>query len=144
MTRRTIAALAAMALLLAGCGGGGDEGVADQPAQDAATEPAEDTADQEAGEGAAGDTAAGDAVLVQGFRFQPPRLEVAAGTAVSWTNQDDIEHTATAGTPEAPGGEFDVALDTKGAEGSHTFATPGTYAYFCKVHNSMRGEIVVS
>lgn len=139
MTRTTIAAFAAMALLLAGCGGGGDEGVADQPTQDAASEPAEDTAGEDTA-----DTAAGDAVLVQGFRFQPPRLEVAAGTAVSWTNQDDIEHTATAGTPEAPGGEFDVALDTKGAEGSHTFATPGTYAYFCKVHNSMRGEIVVS
>lgn len=140
MTRTMTAALAAMALLLAGCGGGGDEGVADQPT-DAATEPAGDTAADDA---AGQEAAAGDAVLVQGFRFQPPRLEVAAGTAVSWTNQDDIEHTATAGTPEAPGGEFDVALDTKGAEGSHTFATPGTYAYFCKVHNSMRGEIVVS
>ena len=117
---RTMVAITAVLALLTGCGGGGDEGVADQT------------------------PAADSAVLVQGFRFQPETLQVSAGATVTWTNEDDIEHTATAGTPDTPSGEFDVALDGAGATGTHTFDAPGTYAYFCEVHNSMLGEIVVS
>lgn len=147
---RTMVAIIAMLALLTGCGGGGDEGVADQsPATDSGT--AESPGTGEAPDGAAdpaGDADAeaegGDEVLVQGFRFQPERLEVAAGATVTWTNEDDIAHTATAGTPDAPSGEFDVDLDGVGATGTHTFDAAGTYAYFCEVHNSMLGEIVVS
>ena len=138
---RTMVAMAATMALLTGCGGGGDEGVADQsPAAqpDTSESPAEQdpTGEQE--------PAAGSEVLVQGFRFQPDTLEVSTGATVTWTNEDDIQHTATAGAPDAPTEEFDVALDGAGASGSHTFDTPGTYAYFCEVHNSMLGEIVVT
>lgn len=143
MSRTMLAAMAALTLLLAGCGGGGDEGVADQTPE-TQTEAGAGEATPEGGQDAEGAAEVGDAVLVQGFRFQPERLEVAAGATVTWTNEDDVPHTATAGTPEAPGDAFDVALDGVGASGSHTFAEPGTYAYFCEVHNSMRGEIVVS
>lgn len=149
---RTMVAIIAMLALLTGCGGGGDEGVADQsPATGSDTgespdtgEPPADDAAEPAGDAAEGGDEGGDEVLVQGFRFQPERLEVAAGSTVSWTNEDDIAHTATAGTPEAPSGEFDVELDGVGATGTHTFDEAGTYAYFCEVHNSMLGEIVVS
>lgn len=133
---RTIAASAALTVLLTACGGGGDEGVADEPTVAPTSEPAVEETEEAPSEG--------DTVLVQGFRFQPERLEVVAGSTVTWTNEDDIGHTATSGTPDAATGDFDVALDGKGASGMHTFEQPGTYAYFCEVHPSMRGEIVVT
>lgn len=144
---RTMVAITALLVLLTGCAGGGDEGVADQsPGASGSGSPAagdQTEAEAEPADGAAAGTEV-DEVLVQGFRFQPDTREVPAGTTVTWTNEDDIEHTATAGTPDAPSGEFDVDLDGAGTTGTHTFDTPGTYAYFCEVHTSMLGEIVVT
>ena len=77
------------------------------------------------------------------FQFQPGALEVRPGTRVTWTNQDDITHTVTSGTPGSPDGRFDVPLDGQGATGSATFSAPGVYPYFCARHTSMRGEVVV-
>ena len=77
------------------------------------------------------------------FQFQPGALEVRPGTRVTWTNQDDITHTVTSGTPGSPDGRFDVPLDGKGATGGATFSAPGVYPYFCARHTSMRGEVVV-
>lgn len=135
MTRTMAAVLATLALLAAGCGGGGDEGVADRPVTE--DQPEEPTADQTSPD------EAGDRVVVQGFRFQPATLAVPVGTTVTWVNEDDIDHTATAGTPDAPDDAFDVDLAEQGAQGAHTFDEAGTYAYFCQVHTSMTGEIVV-
>jgi plastocyanin len=77
------------------------------------------------------------------FQFQPGALEVRAGTRVTWTNQDDITHTVTSGTPGSPDGRFEVRLDGKGSSGAATFTDPGVYPYFCARHQSMRGEVVV-
>ena len=88
---------------------------------------------------------AGDAdVNVRLFQFRPAPVEVPQGTRVVWTNQDEITHTVTAGTPERPGGGFDLALDGKGTKAGWEFATPGAYPYFCSRHQSMRGEVRVS
>lgn len=87
----------------------------------------------------------GATVSVDGFRFEPPTLEVSTGTAVTWNNDDAINHTATAGTPDEPEeSTFDIDLPDDGATGSHTFEEAGTYPYFCEVHPSMLGEIVVT
>src|SRR5687767_8382684 len=82
-----------------------------------------------------------NAVSITGFLFKPETLSVAAGTTVTWTNSDDIEHTVTSGTPVAPTTEFDSGNKTMGQTFSHAFANPGTFAYFCKNHNGMRGEV---
>jgi plastocyanin len=37
------------------------------------------------------------AVEIRLFQFKPGAVEVKAGTAVTWTNGDDIEHTVTSG-----------------------------------------------
>jgi len=82
-------------------------------------------------------------INIQTFQFQPKQLEVAAGTTVTWINQDDIRHTITSGTPENKDNRFDANLAGKGAKFSFTFAQPGTYSFFCDRHQHMRGEITV-
>src|SRR2546425_10168947 len=82
-------------------------------------------------------------VAVQLFQFQPGVVDVPAGTTVTWRNQDDIEHTVTAGEPERRTGRFDQRLDGRGATATLRFGEPGVYRYFCDRHPSMRGEIRV-
>jgi plastocyanin len=84
------------------------------------------------------------AVRIQLFQFQPGALTVPPGTEVRWTNGDDIEHTVTAGVPDARTGRFDVRLATRGASASVRFTEPGVHPYFCDRHPSMRGEIRVN
>ena len=36
------------------------------------------------------------------------------------------------------------ALTTKGKTFSHTFTAAGTYSYFCKLHPTMVGKVLVS
>ena len=77
-------------------------------------------------------------VTIDNFTFTQPELTVAVGTTVKWVNHDDIPHTATSKT-----GVFrSKALDTDD-KFSFTFATPGSFAYFCALHPHMTGSIVV-
>jgi plastocyanin len=96
------------------------------------------------GEGMGTSPQSGTSVTIQTFQFKPPSLEVKAGTRVIWTNQDDIVHTVTSGTPESRDGRFDSRLDGKGATFSLALTQPGTYTYFCNRHQSMRGEVRVN
>ena len=66
------------------------------------------------------------------------------GTRVVWTNQDEIKHTVTGGTPGQPDGRFSMPLAGKGATASRQFTEPGVYRYFCERHQNMRGEIRVT
>jgi plastocyanin len=84
------------------------------------------------------------AVDVQTFQFQPAAVEVKAGTAITWTNRDEIEHTVTSGDPEHRAGRFDLRLASRGTSASVEFREPGVYPYFCDRHPSMRGEIRVN
>jgi plastocyanin len=82
-------------------------------------------------------------VTVRTFQFRPTPIEVWAGMRVTWTNQDDILHTITSGTPESRDHRFEAPLDGKGASSDVTFPQAGIYPYFCDRHPSMRGEIRV-
>lgn len=96
-------------------------------------------------------------VTVEHVAFSPASLEIDAGTEVTWTNRDaEVVHTATSGLPgdkgvpgldngtqPKPDGTFDGEMDGADASFSFTFDEAGTYAYFCRVHQSMTGEIVV-
>ncbi len=93
--------------------------------------------------GAPGSAESLQGVTVKLFKFQPSPAEVAAGAKVCWTNQDDIAHTITSGTPEKRDGRFNMPLNGKGATATVEFKDPGVYAYFCDRHQSMRGEIRV-
>jgi plastocyanin len=79
------------------------------------------------------------AVSIAGFAFQPGSLEVAAGTTVTWTNDDPAPHTVTAAD-----GSFDSGTLASGATFSQVFDAAGTFAYACAIHPTMTGTIIVS
>lgn len=84
-------------------------------------------------------------VAIAGFRFDPDRVEVAAGSTVRWENEDEILHTVTQGTPDEPGGSIlDGTLDGKGTSYETAPGDPGEYPYFCSRHTSMTGTLIVS
>jgi plastocyanin len=85
----------------------------------------------------------GSVVMIQLFQYQPERLEIKAGTTVTWINNDEVQHTATLGIPENRNGAVSLPLSGKGATVSFTFDRPGDYEYFCERHQSMRGQIRV-
>ena len=70
--------------------------------------------------------------------FSPERIEIAAGTTIVWTNQDQLVHTVIADDGSWHSG--DVA---PGATWSRKFDTPGTYAFHCTPHPFMKGVVVV-
>lgn len=136
--RRVVGAAAVAAVLLAGCGGS-DSGTT-EPGTAASTSPGA-VAD---GTVKAATPAGNSAVTVKQFQFMPAELTVKVGTSVTWTNQDDILHTATSGaTPGTADGKFDGQMDGRGKSFSHLFDQPGRYPYFCSRHTSMTGTVVV-
>ena len=70
--------------------------------------------------------------------FSPAVLEISVGDTVTWTNDDDTEHTVTSST-----GAFDSGTLTEGATFSFTFDTAGDYTYACLFHSDMQATIVV-
>ena len=82
-------------------------------------------------------------VVINNFAFGPTTLTVKRGTTVTWINKDGDAHTVTAvGTAGVKPLFGSNPLDT-GDSFSFTFNAPGTYAYFCKIHPTMKGVIVV-
>jgi plastocyanin len=79
-------------------------------------------------------------VAILDFKFEPETLTVSPGTKVTWLNKDDEPHTAT--SSEKPKRFESGVLDTAQSY-SFTFAEPGSYPYFCKLHPHMTGVIVV-
>jgi plastocyanin len=77
-------------------------------------------------------------VKIDNFTFNPQRVTVKAGTTVTWDNEDDIPHAIAATNKTFKS----KTLDTED-KFSFTFATPGTYEYFCSLHPHMTGTIVV-
>lgn len=89
---------------------------------------------------AATQAASPNQVVIDNFAFGPTTLTVKRGTTVTWINKDGDAHTVT-----AVGAKPLFAsnpLDT-GDSFSFTFNEPGTYAYFCKIHPTMKGAVVV-
>jgi phospholipase C len=77
-------------------------------------------------------------VAIDNFSFTPATLTISAGTTMTWTNHDDVQHTVTAADKSFDSG----AIDTDGTF-SHQFTTPGTYAYHCSIHPTMMAQIIV-
>lgn len=81
---------------------------------------------------------AASAVSIKGFAFVPKSLTVVAGTTVTWTNNDAVNHTAT-----SDAGVWDSGVILPGKSYSYTFKTTGMFPYHCKIHKSMKGTVLV-
>lgn len=87
-------------------------------------------------------TGGGNAVAINNFAFDPPTMTVKTGTTVTWTNyQDGVPHIIASDT----GSPMPFSSDSlsTGASYSFTFTKPGTYAYHCSIHPSMKGTVLV-
>jgi plastocyanin len=78
------------------------------------------------------------AVSIVDLTFEPATIEVDTGAAVTWTNDDGLPHTVTARE-----GDFDSGVLESGDSFSQTFSEPGSHDYFCAIHPSMTGTVVV-
>lgn len=77
-------------------------------------------------------------VPIQAFVFQQAAIVVPAGTTVTWTNADPVDHTVT----DVNLG-WDSGLFGEGVAWSMTFTQPGTYTYYCIPHPMMIGTVEV-
>ena len=80
-----------------------------------------------------------DHVSIASFAFGPATITVKPGTTVTWTQQDEDQHTVTAND-----GSFTSSPLITGTTYTHTFTAPGTYAYHCSIHPFMHGTVVVT
>ena len=117
-TSFTVLASAAV-LSLAGCGDGENE---------FATESGATTAESKA-----------VMVSIADFSYEPAQISVAPGAEITFDNEDEAKHTATA---------EDESFDTDSIEGgaSGTIRAPdqpGTYEFVCTFHANMNGTLVV-
>jgi plastocyanin len=75
--------------------------------------------------------------MAKSYVFEPNAVVVDAGTAVTWTNDDNFTHTVQVD------GQEDHRVD-RSDHVSIRFDKPGTYHYVCTLHRTdMSGEVVV-
>jgi plastocyanin len=78
--------------------------------------------------------------LPRSYIFQPASISVAAGTTVTWTNNDNFTHDV-----EFTTGDRKRLPDMKpGEKSTFTFSQAGSYHYQCHYHpQNMQGDVVV-
>ena len=85
-------------------------------------------------------TPAGETVTVRidGMRFDPESITVKPGTTVTWVHGSQMPHTISGNADGMRSGTL-----YNGQQYSHTFNAEGSYNYFCGLHPSMTGTVVV-
>ena len=155
--RRFVRGLGAggVALTLAGCSSSGAS----------SSESPTDTPTESGGDSSSGETWEQTSTVDMNdeLAFAPKRIEVEAGTTVTWKNVGSIGHSVTAYEGEIPDGatyfasggfESEQAANdgypdegnvTEGGTYEHTFETKGEYKYYCIPHemNGMVGYVKV-
>jgi len=92
----------------------------------------------------AGDTTPqANEVWMQNTSFYPKTKTITAGTEITWINKDSFNHTVTSGTPGNPDKLFSSNVIGSGGTYKHTFNTPGTYNYYCSLHQDVMTGIII-
>jgi plastocyanin len=77
-------------------------------------------------------------VSIYNMSFASKNISVTAGTTVTWTNDDDMQHTVT-----ADDNSFTSPTLQIGDTYTHTFNSIGTIGYHCSIHPGMKGSVAV-
>ena len=78
------------------------------------------------------------AVTIKDFAFSPETLTVSIGTTVTWTNEDSVSHIINERRLI-----FDSGMLARGKSYSFTFNEAGNFEYYCTIHPTMVGHIIV-
>lgn len=78
------------------------------------------------------------AISIVDDAFATPHVSINPGDVVTWTNNGQMQHTVTASDAS-----FDSGTLSPGQTFSHTFNTPGDFAYYCKFHGTASGTGMV-
>jgi len=81
-------------------------------------------------------------VAIQDFFFTDDTVTISANGIVKWTNNGS-PHTVTSGVTPTPDGKFDSGNLGTGQTVCVQFLATGTYQYFCSLHTSMTGRVIV-
>ena len=76
-------------------------------------------------------------ILIDDFAFAPQELVIGAGTMVTWKQNHKVVHTVVSQ------GLFESEVLNLGDAFTFTFTEPGEYEYYCSLHPSMRGKVIV-
>jgi plastocyanin len=77
-------------------------------------------------------------VYIRDFYFSPANIIVEPGTTVTWVNRGRHPHTVT-----SLDGQFDSGVLMPGDRYKVEFKGHDTLGYYCAIHPSMRGSVVV-
>ena len=139
-----IAVSAVFLLLLAACAG--DAGATATSEEESAAESAAEShaeMSMEASEGDGGGGGEADTVVISGSSFGDD-ITVAAGTTVTFQNDDGFEHSVTNGTNGTPADDAAFDEDVAGGESVEiTFDEAGTFDVTCRYHPSMQMTVTV-
>ena len=86
---------------------------------------------------APGATPTNESITINNNSFAPSTITVNVGSTITWSNGDTVTHTVTADDQS-----FTSGLLKKATSWSHTFATAGTFTYFCEIHPGMTGTVI--
>jgi cytochrome c peroxidase len=82
----------------------------------------------------------GATVIMQASAYNPATLTVAPGTVVTWTNRDNLDHSATFDSPLVGA----TPIFISGSQKLTMPRAPGSYHYQCAVHGlAMQGTVIV-
>jgi plastocyanin len=78
-------------------------------------------------------------VTIQNFAFDPPCFKASGASAITIDNKDGTTHTFT-----ITGTQVDATIDGgKTFNGESAGLAPGSYDFFCRIHPTMTGTVIV-
>ena len=84
-------------------------------------------------------------VVISDYDYHPARVVARPGEVIAVTNHDPVTHTLTAIPGSTPYGGFNTGyVDPGRTVRIHAPERPGAYAFYCSIHNFMKGVLVVT
>lgn len=80
----------------------------------------------------------GNEINIKNFTFSPAILNAQIGTKIIWKQDDQATHKIISGE-----GLFSSDNLKPGEEFSFVFTKKGEYNYYCEIHPSMTGKIII-